>query len=132
MFNLFRNIKVKTNAIFIGDWGIIIASLALVFVLFQQLWTHENAARVQIRLGNTVYGTYSLNQQREVLIKGPIGTTTISIMSGKARFSKSPCRNQYCVHQGWLSHAGQAALCLPNHLSLELISEEKHYDSLNY
>lgn len=115
-----------------GDWLIVIASSVLVIFLFQHLWSHEHATTVQIRLDDTVYGTYSLNQQRDIHVNGTLGKATISIINGKARFSQSPCHNQYCVHQGWLSRSGQAAICLPNQLSLELIGETKHYDSLNY
>jgi hypothetical protein len=132
MFKLLRNIKAITSAMLIGDWLIFIASSVLIIVLFQQLWSHERATTVQIRLGDTVYGTYSLNQQRDIHVKGTIGNATISIMNGKARFAQSPCHNQYCVHQGWLSRSGQAAICLPNQVSLELVGETKHYDSLNY
>ena len=132
MRKLLHSIKDQSRIMHIGDWCILIAGIALVAVLFQQLWSHEGATRVQIRLGDTIYGTYSLNQQREIHVEGAIGPATVSIAHGKARFSKSPCHNQYCVHQGWLSRAGQAALCLPNQLSLELIGETKQYDSLNY
>lgn len=132
MFKLLRNIKAKTSAMLIGDWCILIASSVLVILLFQHLWSHEHATNVQIRLGDTIYGTYSLNQQRDIHIHGTLGNATISIVNGKARFSQSPCHNQYCVHQGWLSKSGQAAICLPNQLSLELVGETKHYDSLNY
>ena len=121
-------IKTKIHVMRIGDWCVLTISIVLVAALFQQLWSHEGATRVQIRLGDTIYGTYSLNQQRDIHVQG----ATVSIMNGKARFSQSPCHNQYCVHQGWLSRSGQAAVCLPNQLSLELIGETKHYDSLNY
>ncbi|HEY0841253.1 NusG domain II-containing protein [Methylotenera sp.] len=125
-------IKSKTHVMRAGDWCVLTAGIVLVAVLFQQLWSHDGATRVQIRLGDTIYGTYSLNQQRDIHVEGAIGSATVSIMNGRARFSKSPCHNQYCVHQGWLSRSGQAALCLPNQLSLELIGETKNYDSLNY
>lgn len=100
--------------------------------LFNTLWSNEQAAKVQIRQGETIIGTYGLNQTREIQVKGPIGTNTISISNGRARFSKSPCHNQYCIHQGWLNRAGQAAICLPNQISLELIGGTKPYDSLTY
>lgn len=115
-----------------GDWLVLIASTLCVIYLFQILWTNEHAAKVQIRLGDKVYATYSLNQQREIHIHGKLGDATISIAQGRARFSKSPCQTQYCVHQGWLTHAGQAAICLPNQISLELLGETKPYDTLNY
>lgn len=107
-------------------------SLLCVFYLFKTLWTTEHAAKVQIRLADKIYGTYSLNQQREIHIHGKLGDAVISISQGKVRFAKSPCHTQYCVHQGWLTRAGQAAICLPNQISLELLGETKPYDSLNY
>ena len=115
-----------------GDWLTILASVLCVLYLFQTLWSNEYAAKVQIRLGDKIYATYSLNQQREIHVHGQLGDAVISISQGKARFAKSPCTTQYCVHQGWLTRAGQAAICLPNHISLELVGEAKPYDSLNY
>ncbi|MFM1912105.1 MAG: hypothetical protein RJB18_1496 [Pseudomonadota bacterium] len=116
----------------LGDVLIILFSLIFVTFLFKALWHSEHAAKLQIRLGDKIYATYSLDQNRTIDIKGPIGITRILIANGKARFASSPCPNQYCVHQGWLSHKGQAAICLPNQVSLELLGGEKPFDSLNY
>ena len=132
MLNFLRYRKSLIKALLIGDWLIILLSLLGVFYLFQTLWSNEHAAKVQIRIGDKIYATYSLNQQREIHVHGKIGDAIISISQGKARFAKSPCNTQYCVHQGWLSHAGQAAICLPNQIALELLGESKPYDSLNY
>lgn len=126
------NPKLLTKHVLIGDWLVILAGLLCVFYLFQTLWSSEHAAKVQIRLGDKIYATYSLNQQREIHVHGKLGDAVISISQGKARFVKSPCTTQYCVHQGWLTRAGQAAICLPNQISLELLGETKAYDSLNY
>ncbi|MDI1360755.1 NusG domain II-containing protein [Methylotenera sp.] len=130
--NLRAQLKSLTQEFLAGDWLVLIASILCVIYLFQTLWTNEHAAKVQIRLGDKIYATYSLNQQREIHVHGKLGDATISIAQGKARFSKSPCHTQYCVHQGWLTHAGQAAICLPNQISLELLGETKPYDTLNY
>lgn len=132
MLNFLRYRKLLIKELLIGDWLIILLSLLGVFYLFQTLWSNEHAAKVQIRIGDKIYATYSLNQQREIHVHGKIGDAIISISQGKARFAKSPCNTQYCVHQGWLSHAGQAAICLPNQIALELLGESKPYDSLNY
>lgn len=132
MLNSLRSLKHPLKTLRMGDWLIIVISLLCIVTLFKTLWSNEHAAKVQIRLGDKVYATYSLNQQRDVHVHGPIGNTIIHIAHGKVRFSQSPCHNQYCVHQGWLSHSGQAAICLPNQVSLELIGDEKPYDSLNY
>lgn len=138
MLNLPRYNKLPTKLkslaqeLLAGDWLVLIASILCIIYLFQTLWTNEHAAKVQIRLGDKIYATYSLNQERDIHVHGKLGDATISIEEGKARFAKSPCHSQYCVYQGWLTHAGQAAICLPNQISLELMGETKLYDTLNY
>ena len=116
----------------IGDWLVIAISSVAVIVMFQQFWSIEPASKLKIRQGNQVLGTYDLNQTRELKITGPMGESLISINQGKVRFKQSPCHNQYCVHQGWLSRAGQVAICLPNQISLQLLGAKSAYDSLNY
>lgn len=115
-----------------GDWLVLAAGLALVGLLFATLWHPEQAARLRIRSGDQVYATLSLDQQRTLDIHGPLGVSRIVVDHGRVRFQSSPCSNQYCVHQGWLQRAGQAAVCLPNQISLELLGGDKSYDSLNY
>ena len=116
----------------IGDWLVIIASILAVIFMFQQFWSNEQASKLKIRQGEKVIGSYDLNQTRELHINGPLGESIIAISNGQVRFKQSPCPNQYCVHQGWLSHAGQVAICLPNQISLQLIGAKTQYDSLNY
>ena len=123
---------IKWHKPLLGDVFVILLGLIFVALLFKTLWHHEQAAKLQIRLGDKIYASYSLDQNRSIDIQGPIGVTRIVIAKGKARFFSSPCHNQYCVHQGWLSHSGQAAICLPNQISLELLGGEKPFDSLNY
>ena len=116
----------------LGDWLVIIVSLILVVGAFQTLWHSEHAAKLRIRQGDAIYATLSLDQERAIDIHGPLGNSRIVIHHGQVRFEHSPCTNQYCVHQGWLSRAGQVAICLPNQVSLELLGSNKPYDSLNY
>jgi len=130
--SLLTKLKSLNQELLAGDWLVLIASILCVIYLFQTLWTNEHAAKVEIRVGDKIYATYSLNQQREIHVHGKLGDATISIAKGKVRFARSPCRTQYCVHQGWLTHAGQIAICLPNQISLELPGDTKPYDALNY
>ena len=124
--------SIRFRHLLLGDYLIVLLGLVLVVYLFKTLWHAEHAAKLQIRQGEQVFATLSLNQDRVVEITGPLGTSTIEIKQGKVRFVSSPCANQYCVHQGWLHRAGQAAICLPNRVSLELLGAKKSYDSLNY
>ena len=125
--NMQRNIKPL-----LGDWLVVFAGLIAVIFMFQQFWRFEHASKLKIRQGNQVIGTYDLNQARELQIHGALGDSHISINQGKVRFKQSPCNNQYCVHQGWLSRAGQVAICIPNQISLQLMGAKNAYDSLNY
>ncbi len=116
----------------VGDWLIVAISAIAIIFLFQQFWRLEHPSTLKVRLGDKVAGTYDLNQMRELKFNGPIGVATISIHQGKVRFKQSPCHNQYCVHQGWLIHAGQVAICIPNQLSIQLLGKQSSYDSLSY
>lgn len=124
--------KFKIAKPLFGDWLIITAATVLVIFLFANLWSFAPATKLRIRQGDKIIGTYSLNQIKTLNIHGPLGNSVIGIQNGKVRFLRSPCHNQYCVHQGWLNHAGEAAICLPNQVSLELLGAKKNYDTLNY
>lgn len=115
-----------------GDYLVMLLALLLVAGLFQRYWHLPAATRLEVRQGSHVLAIYSLNQDRRIAVTGPLGVTQVEIHHGRARISASPCVNQYCVHQGWLSHQGEASLCLPNRVSIQLLGAEKLYDSLNY
>lgn len=121
-----------SNKPLLGDWLVIIASVVAIILMFRVFWSFEHASKLKIRQGNQIIGTYDLNQTRDLRIHGALGDSLISISQGKVRFKQSPCNNQYCVHQGWLNHAGQVAICIPNQISLQLTSAKNSYDSLNY
>lgn len=116
----------------LGDWVIVIFSMVGIAWLFHTLWQNEPATKLRIRQGDTIYGTYSLNQTKTLHVHGKLGEAKITIHENKVRFQQSPCNNQYCVHQGWLNKAGQVAICLPNQLSIELLGAKKPFDTLNY
>ncbi len=115
-----------------GDWLVILIGLVSVVLMFQNFWITTPASQLKIRQASQVVGIFDLNQNRELHVKGALGESHIHIQNGQVRFTQSPCRNQYCVHQGWLSRAGQVAICLPNQISLQLMGAKSLYDSLNY
>ena len=47
-------------------------------------------------------------------------------------FAHAPCKNQYCVQQGWVHLTGQMLICISNEVSIEILGKTKAYDSLNY
>lgn len=77
--------------------------------------------------------TLSLNQDQILEVNGSLGTSRIEIRDGAARFLDSPCRNQYCIHSGWLEQEGDFAACLPNRITLLVQADrQQSYDAINY
>ncbi len=115
-----------------GDWAVALAGLALVAWLGATLWHGGRGEKAVIRSGGAVFAQLSLAKDQTITVPGPLGESIIEVKDGRVRVARDPSPRQYCVHQGWLSRAGEAALCLPNEVSVELAGERKAYDTLNY
>lgn len=115
-----------------GDWLTGIAGMLLVAYLFLTLWVGGQGTSLIIRSGGKIVAESELTRDRDFEISGPLGTTLITVENRRVRVARDPSPRQYCVKQGWLSRAGEAALCLPNQVSVELIGAARAYDSLSY
>lgn len=111
----------------VGDWFILAAGLALVAGLF--LRAPAVADRVTIKQAGQIFLETTPRLDRLIAVPGPLGTTEVEIKAGRVRIKADPSPRQLCVKQGWLQ-AGEAAVCLPNRVSVEL--GRAAYDSLNY
>ncbi|WP_324780379.1 NusG domain II-containing protein [Thiobacillus sedimenti] len=115
-----------------GDVGVLLAGAGVVVTLAVWGWGGAHGDTVVIRAAGKVIETASLTRARTYAVQGPLGTTEIEIRPGRARIARDPSPRQLCVKQGWLTQAGQAALCLPNQVSLEIRGRAVAYDTLGY
>lgn len=115
-----------------GDWLLILASGLAVGTSFPLLWQGDRGDRAIIRQEGRIFLEVALNKPREIQVPGPLGITVIQIEAGRARVASDPGLRQYCVRQGWLSRAGEIAICAPNRVSLAIGGGQSPYDSLNY
>jgi hypothetical protein len=117
-----------------GDWGVLAGGAAVVAGLAWQAWFAPNDAAdtAVIRAGGAIVRTVALARTQTVAVAGPLGVTRIEIAAGRARVQADPSPRQLCVKQGWLARAGEAALCLPNQVSLELTGRRAAHDTLAY
>lgn len=115
-----------------GDWLVVTAAALVVVWLFASLWQGGPATRAVIRAKGEVFAEVPLDRDRTLKVPGPLGESIIRIRAGQARVAADPGPRQYCVKQGWLTRAGDAAICLPNQVSLELTGSARKYDSLSY
>ena len=115
-----------------GDWLILCIGMLGVAWLFHSIWQTGAGDKVIIRSGGKIVAEASLFKDQTIPVLGPLGTSTIAIRNHRARVEADPSPRQYCVKQGWLSRSGEAAICLPNQVSVEISGATKIYDSLNY
>ena len=115
-----------------GDWLVFAGAMLGIAWLFHVIWHGGAGDKVIVRSGGKVVAEASLLQDQTISVKGPLGISIVAIQNHRARIASDPSPRQYCVKQGWLSRTGEAAICLPNQVSLEIGGAEKLYDSLNY
>lgn len=116
-----------------GDWLVLLLALLLIAGLIPLSWHQERATRVRVYQDGKLFGEYDLNAERKIEAPGPLGVTVVEIAAGQVRIARDPSPRQYCVRAGWLSEAGQVAICLPNRTSIELAGPRPNpYDSLSY
>lgn len=123
--------KLRTKS-FLGDSLIILISLIFIIFAFKTFWHFETGSVVQVNFQGKTYGNFSLFQDKKISLIGKEGESIIEIKEGRARFALAPCKNQYCVQQGWVHLTGQILICIPNEVSIEILGKTKAYDSLNY
>lgn len=115
-----------------GDIGVLVVGAGTVAALTTFAWSGGHGDTAVIRAAGQVVETASLARAQTFTVAGPLGTTRIEIAPGRARVAADPSPRQLCVKQGWLSRAGDAALCLPNQVSLEIRGRDPAYDTLGY
>ncbi len=111
------------------DWIVLIIAFLIIIWLYANYWQQSRADYVLITSPSGVQKV-NLHQTQTLSIKGKLGYSQLEIKQGKIRFVNSPCQKHYCVHAGWQQSGGAFAACLPNHILLEVQSEQ--FDAISY
>ncbi len=117
-----------------GDLLAVAVAGALVGTLYARYWQPSIAAdSFEVRSGGERLGRYSLTSNQLLTVNGRIGEAVLEVKDGRVRFRSAPCRNQVCVHSGWLAHSGDVAACLPSRISIRLLGDSRNaLDGLSY
>lgn len=116
----------------VGDIGVLLMGGGLVIALTLWAWNTDRGDTAVIRVAGQIVKSAALTHAQTFSVNGPLGATLIEIEPGRARVVIDPSPRQLCVKQGWLTLSGQAALCLPNQVSLEIRGHAPAYDTLGY
>lgn len=105
--------QIKTTT---GDKALIVS--LLVFAGALVVWgpsiISSKGEWVRVLVDNEVVGVYSLNDNRTITLKGPLGDTEVIIEDGRARILSSPCPGKHCIMMGSIDKQGGALICAPN------------------
>ena len=112
----------KWDGLFLGT--VITISLIMMFLIARIPETPGLFNEVVITDVTGKITCYSLSEssEREVIVSGPLGVTTILISVDGARFTSSPCPNKICIQSGIISKPHDSAACIPNKVILAIKS----------
>ncbi|MBE9561439.1 MAG: NusG domain II-containing protein [Proteobacteria bacterium] len=103
----------------------------MIIWLYIHYWGGETLDYAIILVADNIPQSVDLHQSQQITIQGSIGESKIEVTDGRIRFVKSPCKQQYCIHAGWLTESKSFITCLPNKISIELPNSNK-FDSISY
>ncbi len=111
-----------------------------------------SGARVIIESGGDLYATYSLFEDRTLVVPAPKQGkidapaadpddaasaqydyyNVVEIKGGSVKVTEASCKNQVCVRHGAISKSGESIVCLPNRLVVRIENGEEGggYDSV--
>lgn len=105
-----------------GDQVLILCVLlgAVSIIPFLRGSAEPNGRWAIIRLEGQVIERLALHKDRQLVVQGPLGETVIEVQQGQVRVVRSPGPQQICVRQGWIQKPGEALICLPNRITVEI------------
>ena len=111
------------------DWLALGALILGVLALFLALGRDGGRAeRVQIWVDGALIQELALGQDARVPVETSWGCNVVVIQDGEVWIASSDCPGQECVAQGPIRQAGQALICLPHRLSVQLTGQESGVD----
>ena len=129
-----KNSCSKAEVIFYTALAIVTLS-----VLFWYILRPSQGNLVEVRVSGKIIGTYKLNENQQVTIKGRgEGENILTIKDGKAKMEKADCPDKICVKYKEIYRVSESIICLPHEIVVEIkkndlenneaVSEQKEDD----
>lgn len=84
---------------------------------------------VTVTVDGTFYGSYPLNEEKEVEIRQGEQLNRLVIRDNGVQMAEANCTGQECVHQGRITKNG-SIICLPHRVVAEITSNRSDYDAI--
>jgi hypothetical protein len=90
---------------------------------FDLNWQSPQVADASVYLSGESIRLLKLDKDLEISLFD--GKMIVEIKKNKLRIKQSDCPRQVCSHVGWISHPGEAIVCVPNKVVIEIGSTGK-------
>lgn len=108
------------------DILLIVGLLAVAGILALVLYlTRSDGREVVVRMNGEVTGMYSITETLTFpLENGHGGENILHIEKGEVWLEDANCPDKLCVQQGKIQYVGEAIICLPNGVVVEINGED--------
>ena len=118
--------KRKNDIMLVAVIGFIALLLWLIIYI-----TRSEGAFVRVTVDGGEYGTYPLDADAEIFIRGDGAYNILVIKDGEAAVLDASCPDKLCMHQGKIRYDGQSIICLPNKVVVEIVGGgQSEYDAV--
>lgn len=120
----------KKNDIFLFA-GIVI--IAAIIALAMHITHTDSGAEtvVTVTIDGRLYGEYPISENTVINIDGPLGHNQIVIAGGRAYMAEADCPDKYCVEHRAISQNGEAIICLPHKIVVEVDARKETNNGLD-
>ncbi|WP_129596851.1 NusG domain II-containing protein [Anaerophilus nitritogenes] len=122
-------------------WDRILIILVIFFaiigiILVKSISFNEGQLYVVVEVDGKEYKKIALDPNGETQtfhIHTPYGNSKVEVDQQGAKFIESDCKDQLCIKMGKITKPNQTTICLPNRISIKLISKkEPEIDGISY
>ena len=110
--------------------AILVVAFGLYF-LWAQNSVNKNATKALVSKGGAEISSFFLADDSFVDLKEFGVNMVLEVRDGRVQVASSDCKQQLCVRHGWIVRPKEALLCLPNHITVELVGEDAEYDAIS-
>lgn len=111
-----------------ADFLIIVAILVVCLVVIVIQWlgkTPLQIAKADVYKDGEIVMNIDLNKPAEI----PFGNVKFLVKDNKIKFLESDCPDKLCVNTGFIEHANDIAVCLPNKIYIKIEDNKIGVDS---
>ena len=119
----------------VGDVIVLVLVITGMVLITVQTYAMRSAEPILIIRVDSIEWQYTLDEDRTLMIPGPLGQTEVVVSDGAVHVHDSPCRAKVCVAAGEINRVGEWIICLPNHVFLSIegvMKEQSDVDAVVY